>query len=203
MVNLLRLYGLERFYDSQLFSLNVSTPVVQLELKLFREYLPCKYGDPWSHSLFALTAVRIDLLEWFLAVLFCVITLTVSAGWSQFLGFSATSIWYFWLFLPLVMLYSVTTSSALMLMGVRPVRMQSASWDIVRCAWAILKLISLCTLIYLALLHSFLMNSIHTGAAYSSCDSIAQFYIVLSASCSSLQLILADLDKAFIRLVLL
>ena len=76
-------------------------------------------------------------------------------------------------FLPVVMFYSVATSSALMIMGVRPVRMQSASWDMVRYALALLKLISLCTLIYFALLHSFLMASIHPGAVCSSCGSIA------------------------------
>ena len=86
-------------------------------------------------------------------------------------------------------------------MGVNPVRMQSASWKMVRCALAILKVISLCTLTYLALLHSFLMDSIHTGAACSSCGSIAPLYIVFSASCFSPQLIVADLDNAFISLV--
>jgi hypothetical protein len=70
----------------------------------------------------------------------------------------------------------------------------------VRYALAVLKLISR-TLTYLALLYSFLMDSIHTGAAYSSCGSIALLYIVFSASCFSPQLILADLDKAFISLV--
>jgi hypothetical protein len=53
----------------------------------------------------------------------------------------------------------------------------------------------------LALLHSFLMDSINTGAAYSSCGSTAPLYIVFSASCFSPQLILADLDNVFIRLV--
>jgi hypothetical protein len=57
-----------------------------------------------------------------------------------------------------------------------------------RYALAIRKLISLCTLMYLALLHSFFVDSIHTGAAYSSCGSIAPLCIVLSASCFSPQL---------------
>ena len=68
---------------------------------------------------------------------FGLLTLTVSAGWNQVLGFSSLSVWYFWLFLPVVMLYSVATSSALMAMGVSPVRMQRASWEIVRYALAI------------------------------------------------------------------
>jgi hypothetical protein len=58
----------------------------------------------------------------------------------------------------------------------------------VRYALAIHKLISLCTLTYLALLHSFFMDSVHTGAAYSSCGSIAPLCIALSASCFSPQL---------------
>jgi len=46
LLYLLRFYDLKCFYDSQLFSLVVSTPVVQLEFKLFREYLPCENGNP-------------------------------------------------------------------------------------------------------------------------------------------------------------
>ena len=91
----------------------------------------------------------------FVSLTLTISALTISAGWSQFLGFSSLSIWYFRLFLPVVMLYSVATSSALMAMGVSPVRMQSASWDTVRYALAILKLISLCALTYFALLPSF------------------------------------------------
>ena len=99
------------------------------------------------------------------------------------------------------MLYSVTTSSTLIFIGVRLVRMQSASWDVVRYALAILKLMSLCTLTYLATLHSFLMGSMHTGAAHSSCGSVAPLYIAVSASRLCPQLILADLHNAFISLV--
>jgi hypothetical protein len=64
-------------------------------------------------------------------------------------------------------------------------------------ALPILKLISLRTLTYLALLYSFLMDSFHTGAAYSSCGSIAPVYIVFSASCFSPKIILAELDGAY------
>ena len=70
-----------------------------------------------------------------------------------------------------------------------------------RYALAILKMISLCTLMYLALLHSLLIDSIHTGAAYSIFGSMAPLYIVFIASCLSPQLIVADLDNAFISLV--
>ena len=75
--------------------------------------------------------------------------------------------------------------------------------EIIRGALAILKPSSLCIPTYFAMLHSFLMASIHTGAAYSNCASNAQLYIVFSASCLSPQLILADLDNAFINLVYL
>jgi len=90
------------------------------------------------------------------------------------------------------MLYNVASSSALMATGVSRVRMQSASSDTVRYASAFLKLISLCTLTYFALSHYTVMASVHTGAAYSNCGSIAPLYIVFNASCSSPQLILAD-----------
>jgi hypothetical protein len=66
---------------------------------------------------------------------------------------------------------------------------------------AILKLINLCTLMYLALLHSLLIDSTHTGAAYKICGSMAPLYIVFNASCLSPHLIVADLDSAFISLV--
>jgi len=79
--------------------------------------------------------------------------------------------------------------------------MQSASCETVRYAFAILKLMSLCTLMYLALLYFLFIDSIHTGSAYSNCGNIAQLYIIFNASCLSLQLILADLDSGFISLV--
>ena len=59
----------------------------------------------------------------------------------------------------------------------------------------------LCTLVSFALLYSFSIESIHTGAAYSNCGNIAPLYIIFSASWLSPQLILADLDRAFINLV--
>jgi len=71
----------------------------------------------------------------------------------------------------------------------------------VRYALSILKLIILCILTYFAVFYSFLIASIDTGTAYSSCGSIAPLYIVFRASCLSLQLILAELDNAFISLV--
>ena len=70
-----------------------------------------------------------------------------------------------------------------------------------RYALAILKLISLYTLTYFALLLSFLMASIHADAVYRSYGSIALLCIVFSVSCLSPQLIFADLDDAFIGLV--
>ena len=88
-------------------------------------------------------------------------------------------IWYFWLLLPVVMLCSIATSSPLMFMVVSPVSMQTASWDIVRYALAILKLISLCTVTYLALLYSFSIASFHPDTAYSICGSIAPLYNVI------------------------
>ena len=59
----------------------------------------------------------------------------------------------------------------------------------------------LCTLTYFAVLYSFLIGSIHTDTAYSSCGSIAPFHIVSRASCLGLQIILADIDNDFINLV--
>ena len=44
------------------------------------------------------------------------------------------------------------------------------------------------------------MDSIHTGAAYSSYGSIATLYIVFSASRLSPQSIRAELDNAFISI---
>jgi len=85
--------------------------------------------------------------------------------------------------------------------GISHVNIQSASRDIVCYALAILKLIILCTLKYFAVLYSFLIASIDTGTAYSSCGSIAPLYIAFSDSCLSLPIILAELDNAFISLV--
>jgi hypothetical protein len=47
------------------------------------------------------------------------------------------------------------------------------------------------------------MDFIRTCAAYSSCGTIAAWYIITGALCFSRQLILADLDNAFIILVYL
>jgi len=76
------------------------------------------------------------------------LTLTVSAGCSQYFGFSSLSICYLWMILPIVILYTATASSTLMFIGGIPVIMQSASCEIVRYAFAILKLMSLCTLVH-------------------------------------------------------
>lgn len=62
-------------------------------------------------------------------------------------------------------------------------------------ALRILKLINPCALTYFALLH-ILMASIYTGAEYKNCGSIAPLYIGFIASCLSIQLILADINKA-------
>jgi len=63
--------------------------------------------------------------------------------------------------------------------------------------------ISCCCYVVLCnnLLHSLLMDSVHTVAAYSRCGSIAPLFIVFSASCLTPQAILADLDSAFISSV--
>ena len=70
-----------------------------------------------------------------------------------------------------------------------------------RYALSILKLIILCILTYFAVLYWFLISSIRTGTAYSSCGSIPPLYIAFRASCLRLQLILAELDDAFISFV--
>jgi len=57
--------------------------------------------------------------------------------------------------LPVVILYSTTASSTLVFISGIPVIMQSASCEIVWYAFDILKLMSLCTLVYFVLLYSF------------------------------------------------
>ena len=168
---------------------------------LYCELLPCKYRNPWSHSLFALTAIRKDIPQWLHAAIVSIF----DAGYIRRVK-PVSWVLCFVNVMILVsssccLLCSVATFSTLMSIGVKPVRMQNASWDIVRYALAIIKLISLCTLTYLVLLHFFIMDSTHTGAAYSSCGSIEPLYIVFSASCFSPQFNLADLDNAFINLV--
>ena len=69
-----------------------------------------------------------------------------------------------------------------------------------RYALIILKQISLYSYIF-GFVAFFLMGSVHTGAAYSSCGSTAPLCIVFSSSCFIPQLILANLDNAFISLV--
>jgi hypothetical protein len=64
-----------------------------------------------------------------------------------------------------------------MFVGVSPARMHSASCDIIRNVLAILMLMSLCTPTYLVLLHCFYMDSMHTGAAYSSSGNIVPLHI--------------------------
>jgi hypothetical protein len=144
-VFLLLLYDLKCFHDSQLSSPFVRTPVVLLEFELFREDLPCKYSKPRSHSLFALATVREDMPQLVLAVVFCV----VDAEYTNIRRVNPVPWVLCFVNLVLlvlsafVMLYSWTTSSTLMFIVVSSVRMQSASWDMLRFALAILKLIYL------------------------------------------------------------
>jgi len=84
-----------------------------------------------------------------------------------------------WVWLPLFFLmYCLTASSVLIIIGVVPVRMQSASLDVVRNALAIHMFISRCTLIYFCLLCSYFMASIQTGAPYSRRGKMAPLYMV-------------------------
>jgi len=76
-----------------------------------------------------------------------------------------------------------------------PVKIHSASLDVVRNALAILTFIRLCTLIYFNLMCSYFIASIQTRAPYNKSGSIPPLYIVSSASCLSPHHILADLDK--------
>jgi len=121
-----------------------------------------------------------------------------SVLWVLFL-----SICLLWMFMPIVLLCTATACSTLKFIGVIPFIMQSASCEILRCSFAILKLRSLCTLVYFRLLYSFFIESIHTGALYSNCGNIAPLYIIFSASWFSPQIIIAYFDRAFINLVLL
>lgn len=81
-----------------------------------------------------------------------------------------------------------------MTMGVIPVKIHSASLDVVRNALAIRMFISLCTLIYFSLLYAYFIASIQSGSSCSKIGNVAPLYIVFSASCLSPH-IFADLDK--------
>ena len=96
------------------------------------------------------------------------------------------------------MLYCLTATSVLMIMGVMLVRMQSASFDVVQYALIILIFIRRCTLMYFFRLCSYFITFIQTGAPYSKRGRMVPFYIVFIASCFIPQDILADLDKMWI-----
>jgi hypothetical protein len=98
------------------------------------------------------------------------------------------------------MLYSLTASLVLMIMGVVPARMHDASLDVVRKALAVLEFISLCTLIYFSLLYC-LIASIQTGAPCSRRFNIAPLYIIFGASSLSPHDILNNLDKLCVSLI--
>jgi hypothetical protein len=118
-------------------------------------------------------------------------TILTSAGCGQFLSSSSRSVNYVWLPFLFVELYFFTASSVLIIMGGIPVKMHSASLDVVRYALAIFVFISICTLIYFCLLYPYLIASMQTGALYRKRFKIAALYIVFSASRFSP----ADLDK--------
>ena len=65
----------------------------------------------------------------------------------------------------------------------------------VRNAFAIFMLISLCTLLIFVALLFLVRHSIQTGAPYDNIGNIAPVYIILRTSCLSPQLILADLGR--------
>ena len=67
-------------------------------------------------------------------------------------------------------------------MGVIPVKIHSASLDVVRNALAIRMFISACTLIYFSLLHAYFIASIQTGAPYIKKGNVAPLYCILSSA---------------------
>ena len=73
----------------------------------------------------------------------------------------------------LMMLYNLAASTAFIIMGINPVKVQKASLDVVRKAFAMFMSMRHCTLLYTVLLHSFSSASIHTGAPYSRSVRIA------------------------------
>ena len=81
--------------------------------------------------------------------------------------------------------------------GVIPVNMQRASWEVVRYALAIFMFISLCTLLSFVALCFHFRPSIHTAAPYDRIGSIAPVHIIRRASCLSPQLILTDFESAW------
>src|SRR5215469_10711379 len=95
----------------------------------------------------------------------------------------------------------LASSSACTVIGFRPVTMQSASFEVVRNAFAILMFISRCTLLYILLLHFFSSALIHTGAPYGISGIIAPVYIVRSASLLSPHFNFADFDRLCISFV--
>ena len=101
-----------------------------------------------------------------------------SAGCGQSLSSTTLSSYSVWLPLFFLMLYCLTASSVLIIIGVMPVRMQSASLDVVRNALDIRMFIGRCTLIYFCLLCSYFMASIQTGAPYSRRGKMAPLYMV-------------------------
>jgi hypothetical protein len=72
---------------------------------------------------------------------------------------------------------------------------------VVRNAFAIFMLISLCTLLSFVALLFHVRLSIQTGDPYDNIGSIAPMYIILRTSCLNPQLILADFDRAWISLM--
>ena len=88
-----------------------------------------------------------------------------------------------------------------MVIGVKPVSTQSASFYTVWYALAILIFISCCTLCSLRLLLPMSKAFVHTGAPYRRSGSIPPVYIVLRAACWIPQLSLSDFDLENISFV--
>ena len=73
-------------------------------------------------------------------------------------------------------MYNLAVSSALITIGVKPVKAQRAPLDVVRNSFAIFMFMRRCTLLYKVLLHSFSSASIQTGAPYNRSGKIAPLY---------------------------
>jgi len=69
----------------------------------------------------------------------------------------------------------LAASSALIMIGVIPAKLHSPSLDVVRYDLAIIRFMSLFTLVYVRLFYSHLRASIQTGAPYSKIVMIEHF----------------------------
>ena len=103
----------------------------------------------------------------------------MSAGCIQTFSGKSMSITFFEL--SLIMSKILASSSTCITIGVMPVSVHRASLDVVQYALVILIFVSLSTLLYMFLLHSFSSALIRTGTSYVISGRIAPLYFVCNA----------------------